>query len=89
MTPARRGQAVAALVISILGLPFCCGPLSFVGLVMGRAEMKTIDRGAGDPSQRGMAQAAYIIGIIGAVLFLLSVLGYALLVLLAAAETAV
>jgi hypothetical protein len=85
--PAPRSQAVTALVLSILGLPFCCGPLSFVGLFLGRSEMKAIDRGAGDPSKRGLAQAAFVLGIIGAAFFVLSVVGYLLVVTLAVASS--
>jgi hypothetical protein len=79
----RKSQAVPALVFSVLGLPFCCGPLSIVGLFMGRAEMNAIDRGESDPTKRGTAQAAYIIGIIGAAFLVLGILAYLFFIVVA------
>lgn len=75
-----RTNAGLALALSILGLVLC-GLLAPVGMVMGRNELQRIDSGFGDRSARGMAQAAWIIGLIGTVilavgaLFLLIVFG--------------
>ena len=67
---AESSQATMALVLSLLGL-ICC-LTSPVGAYLGYAEKNAIDAGRRDPKNRGMAQAAFIIGLI---LTGLSVLG--------------
>lgn len=68
-----RTNAGLALAISILGF-LLCQLLSPVGMTMGRNELTRIDSGLGDPGARGLAQAAYIIGIIGTVILVIAVL---------------
>ncbi len=68
-----RTNAGWALALSILGLVLC-GVLAPVGMVMGRNELQRIDSGHGDLGARGMAQAAWIIGLIGTVILALGVL---------------
>jgi hypothetical protein len=68
-----RTNAGIALAVSILGL-ILCGVLAPVGMVMGRNELQRIDTGQGDPGARGMAQAAWIIGLIGTIILALGVL---------------
>lgn len=55
------------LSISGLVLTFCCFGflLSIPGTIMGWTSMKAIDRGEKDPSQRGLAKAAFIVGVVG------------------------
>jgi hypothetical protein len=65
----KSSQATTSLVLSIVGL-LCCGPVSVIGAVMGRSELNSIDRGEMDPRHRGTAQAAFIIGLIGSILWL-------------------
>lgn len=72
-TSGDRTNAGLALALSILGLVLC-GLLAPVGMVMGRNELQRIDSGFGDLSARGMAQAAWIIGLIGTVILALGVL---------------
>jgi hypothetical protein len=50
--------------------------LAVAGLIMGRNEVRDIDAGLMDPTNRGTANAAYIVGIIGIVLWALGVLFY-------------
>lgn len=64
----EKSQATTALVLSILGV-LCCGILGVVGAVMGNNEKQAIAAGRRDPSNQGMAQAAFIIGIVGIVLW--------------------
>ena len=64
---AKSSNAGLALVLSIVGL-VCCQLLSVVGLVLGRKTVNEVDEGLVDPSARGTAQAAFVIGIIGSVL---------------------
>ena len=68
-----RTNAGTALAVSILGLVLC-GVLAPVGMVMGRNELQRLDDGRGDPGARGMAQAAWIIGLIGTIILALGVL---------------
>ena len=64
----KSSQATTALVLSILGL-VCCGPLAVIGAVMGRSEVNAIGRGEIDPTQHGTAQAGFVIGLIGSILW--------------------
>jgi hypothetical protein len=71
------GLAVPALVVGILSLTlaFACG-LGLLGapaaLIMGRTSMKRIDASGGRLVGRGMAQAGFIMGIIGTVFLVLT-----------------
>jgi hypothetical protein len=62
VVPTASSKAGWALALSIGGL--CCFVFSIAGLIMGRNEMREIDAGRGDPSKRGLAQAAFIVGIV-------------------------
>jgi heme O synthase-like polyprenyltransferase len=72
----RQSQAVVALVLSLLGIFFCC-LTSLPGAILGFQEVRAIDRGEIDPSNKGLALAA---GIIGAIITSIMLL-FALLVL--------
>jgi len=56
----ESSQATTALVLSIVGF-FCCITAPF-GTYLGWAEKKGIDEGRRDPSNRGVAIAAMVIG---------------------------
>lgn len=73
------GLGVASMVVGILGLLGLCaygfgGILSIAALVMGRISVKKIDASQGQLGGRGFAQAGFIMGIIGTVLFVLAIL---------------
>ena len=73
------GQAVAAMVLGIIALVGMCGyglslALAPVALFLGRASMKRIDASHGQLGGRGLAQAGFIMGIIGTVLLALGIL---------------
>ena len=70
---------MAALVCSILGL-VCCIPLGPIGLIMGAMDLRAIDNGLTDPTKRGAARAATILGAVATILSL----GFLLLILLSA-----
>ncbi|MEM7139751.1 MAG: DUF2510 domain-containing protein [Actinomycetota bacterium] len=76
-------NAGTALGLSIFGL-ICCGLAAPFGMVMGRNEVLAIDRGSGDVRQRGTAQAAYVIGLIATILY---VLGFVLWFVIVAASS--
>jgi hypothetical protein len=66
-------RATIALVLGILGIVTCQVVAPFA-LVIGRRAVKEIDASNGAIGGRGLAQAGYILGIIGTVLLGLAVL---------------
>jgi hypothetical protein len=68
----EKSQATLALVLSILGL--CCGILGVAGLVIANNEKQGIAGGRRDPANNGMAQAAFIIGIIATALWVIGLI---------------
>jgi len=73
------GQAVTAMVLGIIALALSCGygctlVMSPIALFLGRSAMKRIDESQGRLGGRGMAQAGFIMGIIGTVLLVLAIL---------------
>lgn len=76
------GLAVASMVVGILGLLGLCGYglgaiISPVALVLGRMSMKKIDASQGQLGGRGFAQAGFIMGVIGTILFVLALIAIA------------
>ena len=80
---AEASQATTALILSIVGI-VCCAVAAPVAWYMGNTEVQAIDAGRRDPSNRGTANAAKIIGIVGTVLAIIGIVGYAVLVIVAA-----
>lgn len=66
-------RAVMALVFGVLGV-ICCGFFAPVAWYLGNEELAAIDAGRLPESNRGMAQIAKILGIIGTILLVLGVL---------------
>jgi hypothetical protein len=66
-------RAILALVFGILGL-MSMGLFAIPAWILGKAERQAIERGESPASGRGMAEAGYILGIIGVVLLILSAL---------------
>jgi uncharacterized membrane protein YjgN (DUF898 family) len=65
-------QAVTALVLGILGV-VCCGLLAPIAWYLGNQEQKAIREGRSSAAGEGLAKAAVILGVIGTVLLVLSV----------------
>lgn len=67
-------QATTALVLGILGIVICqvLGPFAWS---MGQKEMQAIDAGRRPPENRGTANAAKILGIVGTVLLGIAIIG--------------
>ncbi len=65
-------RATTALVLGILGI-LCCQFLAIPAIIIGKAEMNDVDQGMAPVEGRGMAQAGYILGIIGVVLLVLAI----------------
>ncbi len=68
----ETSQATTVLVLGILGVVLCqiLGPVAWI---MGNNELQAIDAGRRPPENRGTANAGRILGIIGSVLLILSV----------------
>jgi hypothetical protein len=75
--PAQRptaNNAVTALVLGILGLVLC-GPFTAIpAIIVGRNTVREIDASQGRLDGRGMAQAGFVLGIVGTVLAALGLL---------------
>lgn len=73
-TGRTNSMAIAALVLSIIGL-FCCGPLfSTIGLILGIIAIGQISRNAPHEGGKGLAVAAIAIAIVGYILFAIFIL---------------
>lgn len=66
---ASSSRATTALVFAIVGLVCCGGAVSPIGWYLGNQEMKAVDAGTSAVSNRGLAQIAVVLGIIGTVIF--------------------
>lgn len=75
--PSAAGQqsskATMAVVFGVLGI-VCCGLLAPVAWYLATEELKGIDAGRLSEANRGMAQVAKILGIIGSILLVLGLL---------------
>ena len=85
----NEGLAVAAMVIGIVSFVLACGYGigllgSPVALVLGRISMKRIDQSGGQLGGRGMAQAGFIMGIIGTILLVLAFIALVVVIVAAA-----
>ena len=69
----QSSKATMALVFGVLGI-ICCGLLAPVAWYLANEELKSIDMGRLPDSNRGMAQVAKILGIIGTILLGLGLL---------------
>lgn len=77
-------NATTILVLGILGLVLCM-PLGIAAWIMGNNSLAAIDRGEGDPSQRGTINAGRICGMVSVGLWACACIGYAAMFALAAA----
>ena len=75
----ESSNAVASLVVSLCGFIFC-GLLFPIGWWLGSKEVRAIDEGRRDPSNRGTARAGQLIGMIMTILFVLMIVAVVLLV---------
>ncbi len=86
---AKSSNAGLALGLSIASIffSFCCGIgalLAIPGAVMGWNEMKAVDRGEVDPSNRGTAKAAFVISVIVLGIVAALIVSYGVLIAIAA-----
>lgn len=78
-------RATVALILGILGIVACSVVAPFA-LVIGRRSVTEIDASGGRLGGRGMAQAGFILGVIGTVILALSLIGVVAVVIVAAAN---
>lgn len=76
--PMRIGEypssrAILALIFGILGL-VSMGLFAIPAYILGKAEREAIQRGESPEAGRGMAEAGYILGLIGVIVLVLGVL---------------
>ena len=76
--PQQASKATVAVVLGVLGI-VCCGLLAPVAWYLANEEIKGIDAGRLSEANRGMAQVAKILGIIGSILLVLGLLWIAVL----------
>ena len=76
-------RSTVALILGILGIVACSIVAPFA-LVIGRGAVKEIDASGGQLGGRGMAQAGFILGVIGTVILALSLIGGVVLIIVAA-----
>ena len=72
-TPVKAHRGVMILVFGILGI-LCCIIFAILAWVMGGKDLKAMAEGQMDPSGEGLTKAGKILGIIGCVLGILSLL---------------
>ena len=75
-------KATTILVLGILSL-VCCGPLGIAAWVMGKRALAEIDASGGRIGGRGTVKAGYICGMIATILFVLGILFYIIVVVIA------
>jgi hypothetical protein len=67
-------KATTALVLGILGI-VCCGLCAPIAWIIGSGELKQIKSGLSSQAGKGFAQAGMIMGIIGTILIIISIIG--------------
>lgn len=78
-SPPTEGQAVAALVLGILGLVFCPVICSIIAIVLGKSSQRKIESSGGTLGGLGMAKAGFVLGIVGLVLGLFWIVFFGLI----------
>jgi hypothetical protein len=81
-----NGLAIASMIVSILSLTSCCGPVGVVGAILGHKAKGQIAQ-TGEEGE-GMATAGVIVGWISFGLFLVVAIGYGIIIAIAAADGA-
>jgi hypothetical protein len=66
-------KGITVLVLGILSI-VCCSPLGIVALIMGNNALKEIDAQPGRYSNRQLVQIGRILGIVGIVFLVLSII---------------
>jgi hypothetical protein len=76
----QNQKALWSMILGIAGL-VCCGLFTAIpAIILGHMGKKEIDASGGAQSGRGMAQAGFIMGIIGTVLSVVLTIGYIALI---------
>lgn len=71
----NKSKAMWSLILSLASIICCCGFWTAIpGVILGKKELNAIEAGTSDPSNRGMAKAGFIIGIISIILTVISLI---------------
>ena len=74
--PQTSGAAIAALVLGLLSIVACLGPITGIAaMIVGRNAKRDIESSGGRLEGSGMAAAGFWTGLVGTVLVVLAVLG--------------
>lgn len=79
------GQAIAALVLGIVGLALCPIIPSAIALPLGRGAERRIKASGGTLTGEGMAKAGWIMGLIGLILYGFALLAWIVIAVIAIA----
>lgn len=71
--PQQNSKATIAVVLGVLGI-VCCGLLAPAAWYLASEELKSINAGRLPETNRGMAQVAKILGMIGSILLVIGLL---------------
>jgi uncharacterized membrane protein YjgN (DUF898 family) len=65
--PSTSTQAIASLILGLIGIVPCCGLLAPIAWYLGNQELKAIQQGRSPASGEGVAKAGMILGILGTI----------------------
>ncbi len=75
-------RSIVALVLGLIGF-FFCQPVGIAAWIIGSRERDAIASGESPKAGMGMATAGWILGIIDTVIFILSIIGVIIIIILA------
>lgn len=75
-------RSIVALVLGLIGL-FFCQPVGIAAWIIGSRERDAIANGESPQAGMGLATAGWILGIIDTILFVLSIIGAIIILILA------
>jgi hypothetical protein len=76
-------NAIIALIAGIASYVFCWGIAGIIAWIMGKGELKKIDRGESSEAGRSMAKIGMWLGIINVILTIIVIIIYVLIILIA------
>lgn len=78
-TEPHRGALI--LILGLVGI-LACQPVAIAAWLMGGADMKKIRAGQMDPEGQNLTQVGYILGIIGSILFALTLVVWGVMIVI-------
>jgi hypothetical protein len=89
--PLEPHRGALILILGLIGL-LACQPFAIAAWTMGRSDLKKIRAGTMDPTGESITQVGWVLGIIGTILFALSLVAFVvglviMMILMATAAT--